>query len=782
MICPAVWDDFLPEAGFSPFRANSYGEPIKGRKTMPGRSRRALLAAALIAGSLVAIPGGATQETRLPCDALDPAHCLLPFPNDRFTRTDDTTDTGRRIDFLPVEMPRSIAGKPIDPVEWNRNDGFSPGSMVLTFVPGLDLHRTWGTHDLEAPVGGPNDPRDHIADISRFQAADAPILLINEQTGERWPFWSELDMNAQTKADERLLILRPAVNFKEGHRYLVALRNMRDAQGDVIEAGAHFAAYRDGPSLLDLTVEEARRDDLDEIMTKIAAAEATRGNAFDRSDLYLSWGFTVASGRNLSERVLHIRDESLANLGDTDLVDGVVAGSPPQFEITAIADKSSDTRKLKQIDGTITVPNYLDRPPLPTTPSISNPVQSVPGQAIPGGRFLYGLDGLPMQNPADPWIKVPFVCTIPKATAENPAHPMLYGHGLLGSRNESTGGSSDRMRERGFMPCAVNWMGFAEYDIAGALVTLLDPSNMASMADRSQQGFLNWILLARAIAHPNGFASNAAFQDTSGSPLIRTNELVYDGNSQGAIMGGALTAVSVDFTRANLGVPGMNYSTLLNRSVDWEGPLFNPSSPDVPSYSSFLYTMFPDKKEQQVVMGLIQMLWDRAESNGYAQHMTDDPYPNTPAKQVMLHVAYGDFQVANVSAEVEARTIGARVMDTALLSLPDRHWEIDPYFGLEPMPRDELGNIAPWRGSALVYWDSGNLPPPNANVPPRLDGGDPHEDPRRDHRSGDQRARFFLTGEIIDVMNGGAYLLCRPGFENQIPRVPILFEYDWCTA
>ena len=35
-------------------------------------------------------------------------------------------------------------------------------------------------------------------------------------------------------------------------------------------------------------------------------------------------------------------------------------------------------------------------------------------------------------------------------------------------------------------------------------------------------------------------------------------------------MGGALTAVAPDFNRAVLGVPGMNYSTLLQRSVDFD--------------------------------------------------------------------------------------------------------------------------------------------------------------------------------------------------------------------
>ena len=52
--------------------------------------------------------------------------------------------------------------------------------------------------------------------------------------------------------------------------------------------------------------------------------------------------------------------------------------------------------------------------------------------------------------------------------------------------------------------------------------------------------------------------------------MLDTSHLYYNGNSQGGIMGGALTAVSPDFTRASLGVPAMNYSVLLPRSVDFD--------------------------------------------------------------------------------------------------------------------------------------------------------------------------------------------------------------------
>ena len=46
--------------------------------------------------------------------------------------------------------------------------------------------------------------------------------------------------------------------------------------------------------------------------------------------------------------------------------------------------------------------------------------------------------------------------------------------------------------------------------------------------------------------------------------------VAYDGNSQGGILGGALTAIATDWTHSVLGVPGMNYSTLLQRSSDFD--------------------------------------------------------------------------------------------------------------------------------------------------------------------------------------------------------------------
>lgn len=124
--------------------------------------------------------------------------------------------------------------------------------MVMTYVDGLDLHVTWGTQDRPHSEVGVNEPgyfdhRDHIADIGLYQREDAPIVIINAETGERHPFWSELDTHpGVTSVEEQVLIMRPAVNFDEGARYLVALRNLKKSDGSVIAPRPEFVAYRLG--------------------------------------------------------------------------------------------------------------------------------------------------------------------------------------------------------------------------------------------------------------------------------------------------------------------------------------------------------------------------------------------------------------------------------------------------------------------------------------------------------------------------------------------------------
>src|SRR5688572_25890996 len=190
--------------------------------------RAGVLIAAVVAAFLL-VPAGAAFA----CDPLDPSACMYPWPNDHFTRADAGSPTGKRLAFRDDWMPRNRLGKPVSSAPYNASDGFSPGNMIVTRVPGLDT-----------PEAFRRTGAVPITDIERSFDPGQPIVIINARTLERHLIWSELDANPADPEDVTLII-RPAVNFEEGERYLVALRNLRDARGKVLKAQPAFRALRD---------------------------------------------------------------------------------------------------------------------------------------------------------------------------------------------------------------------------------------------------------------------------------------------------------------------------------------------------------------------------------------------------------------------------------------------------------------------------------------------------------------------------------------------------------
>ena len=621
------------------------------------------------------------------CDFLDPSRCMYPFPNDYFTVVDSTADTKRRVRFALDGMPRNASNTPIAVDDYNLNDGFSPGASILLYVPGVDLGMTGA-----APV----------TDIARSLDADAPIVLVNAKTGQHHIMWAEIDSNASSAAT-RSLIIRPAVALTEATRYIVALRRMKDAGGALIAPNADFLAYRDKTPTGD-AVKESRRAHMEDIFTTLAAA------GIDRSDLYLAWDFTVASERNLSQRLLFARDDGFKRLG----------ANAPSFTVTQVED-DVDSNIFRRVTGTYNVERYVD-------------------STDPGARMILDSKGLPVhQDTPQP---APFICIIPRAALPSaagpavPARPSLYGHGLLGSNDEVNAGNVKAMaNEHNFVFCATKWIGMSDDDIPNAISILQELGKFASLTDRLQQAMLDQLFLARLMIHKKGFVSDPAFQDASGNPVIDTSAVFYDGNSQGGIFGGTVMAIAQDIKRGVLGVPGMNYSLLLTRSTDFA------------LYSSFLYPAYPDELTRPLLLALIQMLWDRSDPNGYAQHITTNPLPKTPKHTVLLHEAFGDHQVANVATEIEARTIGASIHQPAIAS--GRNPDVTPYYGIPAIPSD------PFDGSALIIWDSGSPPAPTTNTAPSS-GRDPHSDPRNSTLGRQQKSDFLKAkgGAVVDVCAG----------------------------
>jgi hypothetical protein len=614
------------------------------------------------------------------CDPLVPERCLLPLPNDYFTVRLRASPTGRRVNFEREALPANTGGSAMDPVELNRLDGFSPGAAVLAWMPTVDLGRS----------GAPP-----ITDIARSLEADSPIVVLDTRTGKPWPVWAELDMNAPP--ENRALVIRPAVNFTEGRRYVVALRGLVDAAGTAIAPSPAFASYRDGVCTTDATFEQRRKP-----MEKIFRVLKRAGVA--RESLQLAWDFTVASGQALAGRMLHVRDDAFRWLGK----------DAPAFAVTAV-DDDPNPETMRRVRGTFEIPLYLT------------------GSGGPGEQFALDSAGRPERQPGS--YTATFTCNIPPSAASEPARMSLYGHGLLGDQSEVNGRLVRPMSATyNVAYCATDWIGMAEEDVPNAIAILQDLSRFPSLVDRLQQGFLNFLFLGRLMRHAQGFVSDPAFQQ-DGRPLLDVDELYFDGNSQGAIVGGALCAVARDFRRCVLGEAGMNYSTLLHRSVDFD------------LYKIVLDGSYPDPFQQLLGISLIQMLWDRGETNGYAQHLTRKPYPRTPRHQVLLLGAVGDHQVSQFALQVEARTMGAA--GHVPYVGPGREYGGENGWGIAPIER------YPFDGSAYFLWDTGAALSPLDNVPPR-EGHDPHDDtPQIPAVQALKDAFFRPDGVVIDVCAGG---------------------------
>jgi hypothetical protein len=668
-------------------------------RTIQVRAGRRKATADLVRDSAACSPKPIDLSRAADCDFIGQqqgALCLLPFPDDYNTVADPSTATGRRIDFHSGGMPRNVSSVPVNPSPYALNDGFSPGVGMVVRIPGLDN-----------PQALQNTNAVPINHLGRFSEPDQPVVVIDATTGQRWPIWVEIDSNGGSPASTALEI-HPAVNFASGHRYVVAMRNLKDAAGQAIPAPEGFRYYRDQLPSKEAPI-NGQRARFESIFNTLRSA------GIRRASLYLAWDFTVATDENIAARELHIRDDALASLGDTTPGNGVMDGSAPSFSVTQVDDFTSaqDPEIARRVRGTFTIPCYLQ-------PNCG-----------PGGSFQLGPNGLPSRNSGNDWT-ANFDCIIPRTAVDGTpasARPAIYGHGLFGSASEVF--NADIQQELantyGFVLCATDEIGMSNSDVANTAGILGDLSKFPQLADRLQQGLLDEIFLGRLMGKSDGFISDVAFHadgTTIGSnPVIDVSNLYYQGSSQGGIMGGALTAVDPDFTRAVLNVPAMNYSVLLPRSVDYD------------SFATLLNLSYTDPLERPLLLSLIQMLWDRGEPDGYAHRMTTNPLPGNPAHKVLMNIALGDHQVTNFQSDVEARTIGASthtpILDPGRWPDNDILWNVP---GIASYPFD---------GSAAIYGDIGPVranpspppttigvpPPPFTNTPNRA-GEDPHGAPR----------------------------------------------------
>jgi len=447
--------------------------------------------------------------------------------------------------------------------------------------------------------------------------------------------------------------------LKSGTRYLIAVRRLFDQLGVPIQPGAAFRVLRDGEKTK-LPALAARRPAMDALLGKL---ETDCG--VPREDLVLAWDFTTASDDSVQRYLLHMRDETFAQL------EGSAA---PAFVVDSVEDDPlGDPRICRRVRGTYTVPLWT---------------------TFDGPGSVLNLDpatNLPVQNGvAD---DIPFTVLIPCSLvtpAPTAGRPIVYGHGLLGSGDgEITAGNLRTLANTyGFVLGATDWQGFSEHDVGAIVGFLGDLSGFPKLSERLHQGVLNQLVLARLMGSPAGFAAHPAFR-AGDVPLIDTQAVYFYGISQGGIEGGVVMALAQDVTRGVLGVPAANYSTLLHRSRDF-APFF-----------AVLQGGYPDPVTRTLLLGLIQQLWDRSEPNGWYHHTLPGTLPDTPAHQILVHMARSDAEVANLGTQIMVRSMG----------IPQLTPVNESYYGIPELS-------APFDGSAFIESDFGLPDAPITNTPP----------------------------------------------------------------
>lgn len=547
-------------------------------------------------GSACEVVGRADLERG--CNPLgDPAgrgQCVYPWPSDVMTVADAATATGRRVQLDAALLPRNIKDQGFPVALTNDLDGFSPSSQIrLAFAAGVDA----------ADLPG-------IADIGASIAADAKIVLVQADSGERWPFFAELDATAEP-GEPVTVFIRPMRRLDLGKRYVVGVRGLHDQTGQEIAAPPLFRALRDELTT-DVPQLEALRDDYKDVFAALADAGVERGA------LQLAWSFTTVSAevvqRDLTAIVPQVQDQ--AGAGD-------LGYALEQVEI------QPDPALARVIHGTFTVPNCLT------------------GDAGPGALLQRGPDGAPAcegTTEARMWI------AIPQAVWDkgSPVPFVVYGHGLLGSGDEAI---SIARQATSTIVAGTDFWGMSEADIP--ILAEQFGSNLgngATIPERLLQSAVNFTALGYlAQGELLDEAELMVFQNDTFKTLIDPTQIQYLGGSQGGIMGGTVVAMAPNIQRGTLVVGGANYSLMIWRSSSfaqldqvWAGSQ-------------------PDPQDRELLFAVYQSIFDRSDPLIYADLITQPLLGGDP-KRLMLIESIGDSQVPNIATEMMARSYGMPLM------------------------------------------------------------------------------------------------------------------------
>jgi hypothetical protein len=574
---------------------------------------------------------------------------MLPWPSMTYTQVDTTSATGFRLDIPADAMPINGSLTRVSPDPYNRWDGFSPAGFLLATFPN--------------GVGSANLPP--FSDPSQSLAADSPIVLLNVDTGERYPFFAEVDQNVPV-ASEAALIIRPLARLPGNARIAVGITNaVKDPNGSDLPVPEAFAAIRDGGSF-----DHPRFAALAARYKDIFPALATAG--YPKADLVLAWDYVTASDTFLTNDLTTMRTQALPAIG-TDAANLTFQGSAQPIS-------GSDTYAIYY--GTFTSPNFL--------------TDGENTGSVTDSRINRDASGNPLMQgtrQANYAAFIPSCVTSGQFTLPRPT--VVFGHGLFGTGQSYV--------EEPFLQNIANtlcvnmvagdFIGLTSRQLELALLAVNDMNLAGGISEMLGQSVIDFISLENLARGP--MVSSPQFM-VNGQSVIDPTKIYYLGGSLGGIMGSVIMAYDDNLQRAVLAVPGGNWSLLFERSNAW----FDLMGPAQGAY--------PDLGYYQINIALLAMAMEPYDPITTASHLLQNPLPGNPVKNIAEWYTMGDCLVTNIATEEMARETG--------LTLLSPNASTDVPYDLPPT----MGPLA----NGIVAFDDHPTPlPPTTNSPPPKDNG-----------------------------------------------------------
>lgn len=581
------------------------------------RSSNARLALFLAVGLVLSACSDSTErvDVEAPPEDCNPAghslDCFYPFPSDAF-RVEEDGKT--RIEISESAQPRY--GKTgLNLTLSNPIDGFAVHSPI--FVELGD------TIDADALIF-------HDGDLSKTVLPDSNVVILNAETHEPVPHFLEVDKTL--KASQRTVLqVRLLRALEENTRYIVAVQNVKNTEGHVIERPESFQ---------NLAFEEKYPYFKDaQKHTRESILPALEDFGVDLDDLQIAWDFTTRSDASARHELESMIEQTVAWMDTHDLglrVVDVVEYLEPGSTDDENDDMEAHPNLRYDIRAQIDVPLFLTND-------------------TPDGRMLFDADGLPR---FDDTVALDVDILIPHSViAEGESKATIqFGHGFFGSTDEMRNGFLPKLlNEHQMVSAGIKWWGLSNDDMVPIVGKISGkPREIFNFTERLLQGFVNQTAVARAIQQvPDDFSMEIDANTITLGPLLQNDRHAFYGISLGHILGSTAIAVSPEIHDGILSVGGGSFTFIMSRANPFQALI------------GLVNAQIKDARDAQKFVALSSLAMEKVDPITYADQLLHNDFESGAIeRRILAQVGLGDPDVPTLSALVWARSAGLPIGQT----------------------------------------------------------------------------------------------------------------------